>query len=159
MKIRVMSGERLRRYEEQTPHVVVVITSPGFRPVLPQRPACRGVLHLEFDDIRSPRHEGKPLAATDAGRVWEFLISHAARIRTVIVSCPGGISRSAGVAAALAEYFGHDSNTYHRRPFNPNSLVINRMKAAMPRPPRDVRQPPPSERPGRRSPSISPTGG
>lgn len=127
MRIRVLSSKLLSKYKEKASHLVIVVTCPGFSPVIPEQPSRLGTLHLEFDDIRSLRHKGRAFNADDASRIFAFLAAYGKRSEVVIVSCSGGISRSAGIAVGIAAFYGLDAAPYSRYPFKPNTLVVRVM--------------------------------
>lgn len=60
-----------------------------------------------------------------AKSVKEFMVRNAAA-KTVIVNCEAGISRSAGVAAALSKVLTRDDEEFFRR-YVPNRLVYRKI--------------------------------
>lgn len=95
------------------PYVVISITDPR-RPEarLAASPLCRAVLRLSFHDsgqvIDVPGLQGPSLGpeeamtAADARRVLHFVTPHLGHVKLIVCQCEAGVSRSAGVAAALS---------------------------------------------------------
>lgn len=89
---------------------LVSITDPG-RAVAVLRAGWDDVLRLSFHDhdpVDFPREEEDLVAITDqqALNVARFVRTSAARARLIAVHCRYGVSRSAGVAKAVAEHLG-----------------------------------------------------
>lgn len=108
------------------PHVVISITtSPHDEARIPETPAFRGILRLAFFDSDLPPEEEGPeglFAAADARRIWDFVLAHRAQVACVVLHCNAGLSRSPGVAAALARALdGEDAEFFAR--YKPNSRV------------------------------------
>ena len=77
------------------------------------------VLKVQFDD----RDKGEPFCITekDAEKIAEFVKKTADKVDTIIVHCEAGISRSAGVAAAISKYFFNDDTAiFNNRQYCPN---------------------------------------
>ncbi len=84
-----------------------------------------GLLRLKFDDITSPTPPWTAFAPEDARRILEFAAKVWPNADVLHVHCEAGISRSAGVAAALSQiYFGDDAK-FFLPPYRPNTLVYN----------------------------------
>lgn len=70
--------------------------------------AIIGILRLYFNDV-----DGRNIGAmhmSDAEKILEFMKRIGKKVNTVIVHCEAGVSRSAGVAAALLDVYKHDGN-------------------------------------------------
>ena len=96
------------------------------------------LLRLTFDDVLKYTRFGNwdlvPMSEYDAERVAKFAKS-IPQGATLYVHCEMGISRSAGVAAAIALYFnGHDQQ-FWGAPYRPNrtcyNLVLNKLKGVV----------------------------
>ena len=86
------------------------------------------VLHLFFDDVCS--NEPNCMNESDAEKIAEFAKNIADKVDQIIVHCEAGVSRSAGVAAALMKYFNDDDMPIFENPrYCPNmhcySMVLN----------------------------------
>lgn len=93
MKVKVISKQDL---DTATPAAIISISSYG-KDII--QFSCKS-LNLEFDDMT----EGEPhcMTAEDANKIVEFVKSTSLPIT---VQCEGGVSRSAGVAAAIEEFY------------------------------------------------------
>jgi predicted protein tyrosine phosphatase len=134
MIIKVMSEDKVIRYEEDTPHILISIRSPGSEPVeLPENFARKDTLRLAFHDV-SEDHEGTykwltshgvdvvPFTVSEARKVVSFL--HQYNVPMLVINCEAGISRSAGMAAAISKHLtGDDSEFYNAEKYHPNELV------------------------------------
>ena len=115
------------------PHIIISIRTPGAEPArVPRGPETRAVLFCEFPDL-DERYRALPIGdkdlrddalfgAAEARRILAFIKIHREAIQSIVVQCEGGISRSAGVAAALAKIFGEDDAPFFRNK-TPNMLV------------------------------------
>ena len=72
-------------------------------------------LRLEFDDIRpsdivndSDKFFYKLFSERQAHHIASFVFEHKDEVETIICQCEYGMSRRAGVAAAIKEYFNND---------------------------------------------------
>ena len=115
MKVLTMSLPEIESWggTEKTPYAIVSITSPGDDPALlpDDNPRWMGTLRLQFWDTNSDM-EGA-FTPEDAKRVAEFVRSLTIRHRgdylpeaLLVIHCVGGISRSTGMAQAVAEWLG-----------------------------------------------------
>ncbi len=87
------------------------------------------VLYLKFDDIDLLEDNTKTLFSIDiAKEIWEYVEKLPSNIETIWVHCIFGVSRSAGVAKAIAEYnnvpFAESYSLY-------NTKVYRTMRQAM----------------------------
>lgn len=76
------------------------------------------ILRLSFDDV-----DNGSLAMTegDAASIAEFVEEN--KDKTIIVHCDAGISRSAGIAAAIMKHYnGDDTPIFNSRLYCPNML-------------------------------------
>lgn len=95
----------------ELPTAVISITTPGDAPAdLPEDPdIVRGVLRLQFHDLNEDVEDFKAMTPEQAKEVVEFLLN-LPPVACVLVHCDAGISRSAGVAAAISRaLYGGDS--------------------------------------------------
>lgn len=112
MQFKIMSRTKARRFT-YAPEccfdcIIISITDPGSDPnrFCSYNSCIKGILRLEFDDVDSP----EPLCITekDADLILDFVEKYKDVADLVIVHCEAGISRSAGVAAALMKIYNHD---------------------------------------------------
>lgn len=82
-------------------------------------------LYLTFDDVDRADGNEIPMSHYEANRIAFFVkgIAKDASINSLIVHCEAGISRSAGVAAAIMKYmYGTDEAIFGMPGFRPNML-------------------------------------
>lgn len=81
------------------------------------------VLRLWFDDVES----GKDcIRKEDAEKIKRFVEAH--KEDSIIVHCDAGVSRSAGIAAALMKYYnGDDTPIFNNPKYCPNMLCYRTM--------------------------------
>lgn len=120
--IRVMSREEIARAHFKKSAAVVSVRSPrGPMPTIPEGRGVVAVLRLEFDDVDDPR-EGVAMTDEQAREILEFAATHLGAGHAIVCQCEAGVSRSAGMAAALSRiHFGHDGE-FHRT-HRPNAWV------------------------------------
>ena len=108
------------------PHVVISITTTaGERARIPECAECRGILRLAFPDADSVvdgYSKSDLFAASHADQVWDFILGHRDAISRVVLHCDAGMSRSPGVAAALAKVLVGDDSVFFKR-YRPNMRV------------------------------------
>ncbi|MEZ4253826.1 MAG: hypothetical protein R3B99_36945, partial [Polyangiales bacterium] len=107
-------------------HVVISITTTADdAAVLPDAPSRVAVLRLVFPDadVAVAGLSKDALFSSDhADRVWDFLDAHRDAITCVVLHCDAGMSRSPGVAAAIARV-EHGDDTFFFRRYHPNMRV------------------------------------
>jgi predicted protein tyrosine phosphatase len=106
--------------------ILISITDPD-EPLLDiQHPeAYLGVLRLSFHDVErilDGYPEVIPFTENDAESIINFIDNYKNDIELVVVHCEAGISRSAGVAAALSLILNNDCGFFHEY-YYPNTLV------------------------------------
>ena len=77
------------------------------------------ILYLKFDDVE----KGEPNCITteDAKKITKFINTVNKSIEQIIVHCEAGVSRSAGVCAAIMKYLtGDDSEIFDNPKYCPN---------------------------------------
>lgn len=141
MLIRAISQMEVQRYELTVPHVVISIRNPWDEAVpLPDNPSRLGVLRLAFHDAESDedslakfiRRNGVELTLFDRGMAAEvarFLGEHAGA-EAVIVNCEMGISRSSGLAGAIAKAKNGDDSKFTAKD-NPYGYDHNKLVYAL----------------------------
>lgn len=81
------------------------------------------VLPLKFDDVDGGKN---CITKEDAQMIKSFVGRH--KDKLIIVHCDGGISRSAGIAAALLKFYnGDDSEIFDNGRYRPNMLCYRTM--------------------------------
>ena len=72
--------------------------------------SIKAVLYLSFEDV-SEAGEGA-MTAEDAAKIRDFVQRRQDKVDTIWVQCEMGVSRSAGIAMALMDYFGEDMTAF-----------------------------------------------
>ncbi len=135
-QIVVMSRDRLEHfaYESFCSYAIISVTDPNSRAanINVDNVVDHCVLGLQFYDIDNDY--GKYLAMTEeqAGLIAELVKIWYGNYDVIIVQCEAGISRSAGIAAAIAKWAtGDDSEYFDRGRYIPNRrcyrLVLERL--------------------------------
>ena len=96
------------------PYILISIRDPDKRPVrIRHCPLCKGILELAFHDAEPidgfvPTDAITCMTEADARAIWDFVRRHEGDYEAIVVHCEQGMSRSPGVAAALARGLGID---------------------------------------------------
>jgi hypothetical protein len=105
-------------------YIHISLRDPDLPPVLlPENPNRMGVLFLAFADTDDP-YTG--ITEAQAEEIIRFVTAHRESIKRIVCNCEAGISRSAGVAAALAKWLVGDDAPFFAH-FLPNRLVYRRV--------------------------------
>lgn len=130
MNITVMNRRDAVRYSfhpQQEKTSVISISTPGeqYRTSVYTSPynGISSVLRLWFDDVES----GKDcIQKEDTEKIKRFVEAH--KEDSIIVHCDAGVSRSAGIAAALMKYYnGDDTPIFDNPRYCPNMLCYRTM--------------------------------
>lgn len=130
MKITVMNRRDAVRYSfhpQQEKTAVISIGTPNeqYHTGVYTSPynGISSVLRLWFDDVES----GKDcIRKEDAEKIKRFVEAH--KEDSIIVHCDAGVSRSAGIAAALMKYYnGDDTPIFDNPRYCPNMLCYRTM--------------------------------
>lgn len=114
-------------------NIVISITDPdGPEADIPPCPTTKAILRLQFWDIIDPSiYQTEPDKTKfarvfddgDALRICKFVRKHMDEVDLIVCQCEAGISRSAGVASALARQINQDDAEFFRGKFHPNPRV------------------------------------
>lgn len=137
MLVKVMNRQTISEYKEVLPHIVISIHDPSDSPApLAENSARRAVLNLAFHDwddkqkITIENMENKNsyvfFSEKQAREVFHFVQTWAAHVEIIICQCDAGISRSAGMAAALSRIL-NGMDEYFFKHYVPNSRVYRLM--------------------------------
>lgn len=139
MNFKVYNIEQIQHYREDKKHVVISIESPHYDDdvKLPENKNRLDILRLKFHDFTNTDREyieslkksalAKRIvffSMEDADKIVSFIKKYANDIEMIIIHCEAGISRSAGVAAALSKCINGDDEIFFKR-YLPNSLVYS----------------------------------
>lgn len=129
MKIIVYSRKQIIMTSKgiSIPHIIISIRAPDEKEVnFETSGKCRGVLRLKFHDAekRIEKQNLKLFTSEQARQIIDFVERYSKEDSDflIVAQCEGGISRSAGLAAALAKIYLDDDKEFFRH-YTPNSLV------------------------------------
>lgn len=105
--------------------------------------SIKSVLYLSFYDIdektKSIFGGYDSMSPIDAVLIRDFVLKWENFVDGIWVQCEMGISRSAGIAAAISEYFELDENVIlNSNKYNPNMLCYDLTKAAFSKSRREI---------------------
>lgn len=137
LKIIVKSRNEARRDSfivNDKKYAIISIFTPGDSPnVFAKTDSLKDTLFVSFHDIGCRDNSGIPISKDDAEQIAAF----AKRVFNnnldeLWVHCDGGISRSAGVAAAIMKYFtGDDSEIFNSGRYIPNFTCYSMVLEAL----------------------------
>jgi predicted protein tyrosine phosphatase len=124
-KFVVLSRSLIEEYTPDDPYIVVSVTDPKLpEAALCDSPHCRGVLRLQFHDTGDygqPLRDNVVMTDADAQAILAFVGAHG-DAATIVCQCEAGMSRSAGIAAALSR-IAHGDDRWFFANFAPNRWV------------------------------------
>lgn len=122
MEFRIASRAGARRfsYETNKRSIIISITDFWSRPVnFADNPNVIGILRLKFDDVS--RGEENCMTEEDAKKIIRFVNNYIGSVECILVHCEAGVSRSAGVCAALMKIItGDDGSVFNNPRYYPN---------------------------------------
>jgi len=127
VNFKVLSRNEIKKYQTNEKHIVFSICDPEGQFVkLPKYTTRLGYMLMRFPDF-DREIEGYPynyliFNKHMAQEIVNFFNMHKDKITLVICQCEAGMSRSAGMAGALAKSIGQD-DTYFFKHYLPNMLV------------------------------------
>jgi predicted protein tyrosine phosphatase len=129
----VLGRAEVRVVRPELPHLLISITHPGSPEAVlsgcAERVAC---LRLQFEDADGGGGDCL-MSADEAEAIVAFVEQHRDRAELIVCQCEAGMSRSAGVAAALSRWLNEDDQIFFAR-FYPNRHVYRTvLNAAMTR--------------------------
>lgn len=136
MKLIVCSRAKAGRFTWSEKYAVISIGDPTDESTqLLDHPERVGVLRLFFNDADRPRPGQVLISDENAIQIATFvknLVGLWSEDIVVMVHCVGGVSRSAGCAAALAKFFNQDDTEFFNSPlYIPNILVYSKVICAL----------------------------
>ena len=92
-------------------------------------PHIKGVCHLHFDDVEAG--ELNCITEKDAKQIVNFVNRIKDKVNLIVVHCDAGVSRSAGVCAAIMNMLGRDDVKIFENPrFCPNMTCYRAVLSA-----------------------------
>lgn len=140
IKIKALSREkaiRLSYSDFDNNKIIISIRDPN--KVKPEfninNSSIKDILYLSFYDISEETKSifggYKSMSPIDAILIRDFVLKWQGEIDAIWVQCEMGMSRSAGIAAAIMEYFDMDSKEIlENNQYYPNKLCYNLTKGA-----------------------------
>lgn len=104
---------------------IISITTPGDVPnTFADKSNIIGILRLSFHDIRMRDRKGIQMTEEDAEKIAEFVHKcEDKKVDEIWVHCDAGVSRSAGVGAAILKYLtGNDDRIFNSPRYMPNTV-------------------------------------
>ena len=100
--------------------IIISITDFGSNPnQFAENPHIKNVIKLQFDDVDF--NDNNCITKTDGKKIIDFVNRYVNKVDKIIVHCEAGVSRSAGVCAALMHIInGDDSPIFNNPKFCPN---------------------------------------
>lgn len=112
LTIRSRAAFERNEFDQTVPYAAISITDPDDPPVSHKHARCRGILRLCFDGTE----DDGPLCSVPytremATQVAQFVRALPPDVVHLVIHCTAGVSRSAGIAAALStDFFRHDGD-------------------------------------------------
>lgn len=129
--IQVLPRDKMISYAAHAmrPFIIISICSErGTSPEFAENDNLKGVLYLKFDDVE---HEPNCISDEQAKQIAEFVEKHEDGGYDLYVHCDAGISRSAGVAAAIMLIkYGHDDVYFDSGYYKPNMKCYRKVLQA-----------------------------
>lgn len=120
-KVLSRSGAIAYSFKKEIPKTAIISISDSYDswPHFNKNQNILRVLYLKFDDVE----KGEPncITSEDAKKIAKFVNSLNKNTEQIIVHCGAGVSRSAGVCAAIMKYLtGDDSEIFDNPKYCPN---------------------------------------
>ena len=103
--------------------VLISITETPYETPVKVPTSCKDVLYVYFYDIDKPLTGLNAFSRKEAKEILDFFHKYKNNTASMIIHCTAGISRSAGVAAALYRIYHGENDTTYWKLFMPNMLV------------------------------------
>ena len=129
---RNMAIEYSKKSHEKTSAVISISDFCTDSPVLENNPD-NGIIarcRVLFDDVECG--EANCITEDDARKITAFVLTHKKSVDRLVVHCEAGVSRSAGVAAAILKALtGTDRNVFNNPKYVPNMTCYRTVLEAM----------------------------
>lgn len=110
MKFQVLSigeAKKLSYTKDINDCIIISITNTFDEPIeFAKNPHIKGICRVVFDDVEKDEHFC--ITNDDGRKIVNFVNTHIDKVDEIIVHCTAGISRSAGVCAALMKIINGD---------------------------------------------------
>lgn len=135
MKIRVCSEAKAKEVVSQTiePTLVISITCPTDVDVdFTTTSFIKDIVRVKFDDVSRSSDTMKAIQPEDAKLIATKVLQWKDEISQIIVHCYAGMSRSAGVAAAIGKYLiDDDTFIFDEDYYYPNMTCYQKVLSAL----------------------------
>lgn len=122
-RIIVLNRVDAEEYIEESRWACISITTDADDQARIRRPRRVGLLRLAFADMTQPQPGFILFGDDHAHDILDFVTHTWRRIRTLMIHCHAGRSRSAAVAAAIARLKGSRTREFLEPPYCPNPRV------------------------------------
>lgn len=134
-EIIVKSRKEMKRtfYSIDKPSIVISIRDPEKEPeCFCKNPNVLSILYLDFEDWDRPEDGCQLISDEQADRIADLVLQYADKLEVIdlYVNCEAGVSRSAGVAAAVARALDDDDEKFFRI-YYPNRFVYRKVLEAL----------------------------
>lgn len=130
MKITILNRTSANKYiPKGSPAIWISATDPDKEPMNP-RSEYLASLHLYFHDVMNDdaRKIGlKPITYDQARDIVKFLLRYENEAREIVLNCEAGMSRSAGIAAAICQMYELPDDICYNGGRFPNRLVKSKI--------------------------------
>lgn len=123
MKFEVLSRQKAKKmsYNQNIDDCIIVSITDIDKEInhFADNPHIKNICRVQFDDVEidGPNHISKK----DAEKIIAFVNNYIDKVDKIIVHCEAGVSRSAGVCAALMQIItGDDMDIFNNPKFCPN---------------------------------------
>ena len=127
MQIKIMPQQMAEKASAKLtiPTDIVSITDPDLPDAVfdETNPHVRRIFRMKFYDVDQESAQVPKATPADMEGLKEFIDTIAPDTQLLIVHCRGGLSRSPGCAAAIAEYLGIKTQIWGSRKYVPNRHV------------------------------------
>jgi len=125
LPIQILSQDLAESTVHNVPYAVISITNSlkYNTPNIPRNPNRKGVLKLEFADVE----EGSSAFTDDqASQIVKFVEEQINNeIKILVIHCTMGMSRSAGIGAAISKALNRQDDLFYRY-YRPNSICFRK---------------------------------
>lgn len=125
------TSQKLRKFYDIGSYVMISITDPeSSLAKVDAVQDCVDILRLQFHDVDRDMNNPviKMFQPSQAKEILQFVSKWSDSVGLFVVHCEAGISRSAGVAAALTKCCGDNDSEFFQR-FHPNRYVYSMILA------------------------------
>lgn len=125
----IFSRKGIEEYNARNNHIVISLRDPGSEKAKLSN-KCKefrlAELFIECSDVDSTDY-GKPFTEEMAKEVWRIVDTYENDISLIVINCEVGVSRSAGVGAAISKVINGDDKDFFRY-FCPNMFIYNKVR-------------------------------